>query len=155
MARRQPKLRGYGQSRGDRFVRLEFYMLDSMAWQALSPQATKLYIDLCKRYNGANNGSLAYSVREAEAIGLTRSTAQRAFAELQAHGFLAVARDASFNLKTRMARLWRLTAYPAFGRDPTKDFMGWKPPASAKTKHSPTRGTDSPTSGTVSPKILT
>lgn len=124
MAKKQ-KMRGRGLSRGDRFVRLDFYLLKSPAWLTLSPPAKALYVEVCTRYNGINNGTISYSVREAGAIGLSRSAAARAFDELQERGFLSVARDASFNLKTREARLWRLTAFPAFGNDATKDFMRW------------------------------
>lgn len=124
MAKKQ-KLRGRGLSRGDRFVRLEFYLLNSPAWLTLSPPAKALYVEVCKRYNGVNNGTISYSVREAEAIGLSRSAAGRAFDELQERGFLRVARESSFTLKTKEARLWRLTAFPAFGNDATKDFMRW------------------------------
>ena len=150
MANRQQKLRGIGMSNGDRYVQLEHYMLKSKAWQALNPQAWKLYIAVCLRHNGINNGTISYAVREAEAISLTRSTAKRAFDELEVRGFLALTRDSSFSQKARMARLWRITAYPTEGRDATQDFMRWQPSDPVKLKHSPTRGTDSPTRGTVS-----
>tara|TARA_R110002096_G_scaffold422225_1_gene628626 strand:- start:1078 stop:1524 length:447 start_codon:yes stop_codon:yes gene_type:complete len=128
MARNRQKLNGFGQSRGDRFVQLPYYMLESPAWLSLSPNAAKLYIDVCKRYNGINNGTISYSVREAEKIGLTKSTAARAFQELQDRGFLALTSEANFHLKTKEARLWRLTAFSACGKDATKDFMRWRPP---------------------------
>lgn len=122
---KKTKLRGRGLSRGERFVRLEFYLLKSLAWLTMSPPAKALYIEVCARYNGMNNGTISFSVREALAIGLSRSAAGRAFEELQERGFLRVAREANFNLKTKEARLWRLTAFPAFGHHATKDFMRW------------------------------
>lgn len=84
-----------------RFVRLEFYLLKSPAWLTMSPAAKALYIEINQRYNGINNGTISYAVREAAEIGLTRSRAARGFDELRDRGFLKVARDASFNTKTK------------------------------------------------------
>lgn len=122
-----------------RWVGLPHYMTRCAAWAAaldkdgkplwrpISPNAKALFIEVWKRYNGINNGAIAYSVREAAAIGLSRSTADRAFDELIARGFLVVARSSGFNVKTRESRLWRVTALPTTSTPATNDFMKWSP----------------------------
>lgn len=109
----------------ERFVALPHYMLRSCAWKTLPSDAKALLIDVWMRHNGMNNGEISYSVREAEAIGLSRSVAGRNFRVLIERGFLVVARDSAFSLKTQEARLWRLTMEPYREQSPTKDFMRW------------------------------
>ncbi len=113
------------KSAGDyeRWVGLPHWMLRSPAWKSLSPNAKALLIDVWQRHNGSNNGEISYAVREAAEIGLGRTTAARAFAELVERGFLVMTRDSAFTVKTRAARLWRITAVPCGGNRATKDFM--------------------------------
>lgn len=111
----------------ERWVGLPHWMLNSTAWQLLSPNAVKQLIEVWRRYNGVNNGEISYSVREAAGIGLHRNKAGRALQELVDSGFLKVARDSSFTVKTREARLWTITALPMPNGTPaTKEFMGGK-----------------------------
>jgi hypothetical protein len=91
----------------------------------MSPNAVKLLIDLWSRHNGQNNGEIAYAVRDAEGIGLSKNQASRAFDELVERGSLKIWRASTFTLKTKEARTWELTAEPAAGRAATKDFMRW------------------------------
>ena len=76
MARKQ-------RQHGERFVSLTHDMLKSEAWRLMSPQAKAVYLELCRRFNGRNNGEISYSVREAEHIGLAKSIAARALASLE------------------------------------------------------------------------
>jgi hypothetical protein len=134
---------------GSRYVGLPHYLLDCPAFKSLPGDAVKLLIYIWKRHNGVNNGEISYGVREAAEIGITKSSAGRMVKILIERGFLAVVRDSAFNVKTRHARTWRLTAEPYRGQQGTKEFMRWKPSQpSRNSKHSPTSGTDSPTSGT-------
>ncbi len=117
-----------------RFIALPHYMLKSPAWKTLSPNAKALLIEVWARHNGFNNGTISYSVREAEEIGISYSTAARAFSELIDRGFLRVRRDSRFTQKTREARLWEITAEQCDGNKAAADFVRWQAPRDSKTQ---------------------
>ena len=114
-----------GRSKAEPFVRLPIWMLKSAAWRTLSPSAFKLLVHLWSRHNGQNNGEIAYAVRDAAEIGLGKSAASDALAELVDRGFLKIRRAATFKLKTKEARTWELTAEPVNGQPASRDFMRW------------------------------
>ncbi|HYH36738.1 MAG TPA: hypothetical protein VD860_00835 [Azospirillum sp.] len=118
-----------GRNDTARFVALPHYLLNSLAWRTMSPNAKALLLDVWARHNGANNGDIAYAVREAEGIGLSKDQAARAFAELAERGFLRLHRAATFTLKTKEARTWELTAERRGDLPASKDFMRWRPAA--------------------------
>jgi hypothetical protein len=60
----------------DRYIQLHHYMLKTDAWKALSAAAVSVYIRVASRYNGANNGKLAFSVRDAEAYPVDSGSAR-------------------------------------------------------------------------------
>ena len=96
----------------DRYFQVHYYMTKCEAWLALSAAARAVYIQLGSRYNGENNGSLAFSVRDAaEECQLAKDTAGRAFKELVALGFIEETRHGGIRRKTRLASEWRLTAF--------------------------------------------
>jgi hypothetical protein len=95
------------------------------------------------RYNGSNNGRIAYSVREAaKALNVSFQTAMRSLQLLQDRGFIVCTRKGAFSLKAApSASEWRLTEYAndTPPEHPTKDFMRWQPaepdlPAPPKSK---------------------
>src|SRR5579859_6054768 len=110
---------------GERYVLLPHWLLKCPAWRTASPKAKALLLHLWERHNGANNSDIVYGVREAKEVGIGRNDASKALADLVMRGFLQVGRDSAFNVKTKQARTWRLTAEPAGGRPATKDFMRW------------------------------
>jgi DNA-binding transcriptional regulator YhcF (GntR family) len=120
-------------------------MLDAPAFRALSGNAVKLMALLNKRYNGANNGDVAMSVREAAAeVGCSVNHAHKCFRELEGAGFIVPTQRGSFTWKKRHATTWRLTwigtANPSAlsGIDAaTKEFMRIAGSA-AKKKHGDT-----------------
>jgi DNA-binding transcriptional regulator YhcF (GntR family) len=58
-------------------------------------------IELLSIYNGRNNGYIALSARDAaERIGCSKDTANRAFVELRAIGFVEVSIVGAFHRKT-------------------------------------------------------
>lgn len=119
----------------ERWVGLPHYMLKAPAWRTATPSAKAPLIDVWQRYNGSNNGDIAYSVREAADIGLHRNTAGKAFAGLVERGFLIVTRQAAFTMKTRESRTYRVTALPVGDTAATKNFMSWTPsPAAPKSR---------------------
>jgi DNA-binding transcriptional MocR family regulator len=137
------------RSRG-RYVSLTEYMLASAAWQALDGNSRALYVEVARRYRGpnSNNGKIPYSVREAaKALNIGRSTAQRCFERLIAHGFLRISKRSGFSMKGRVATEWLLTEFPDDTQDrfakASKAFMGWTP---GNSFHSPMSDTHSPTS---------
>jgi hypothetical protein len=153
---------------GDRFVLLPHYMLGCPAFKTLPGDAVKLLLYIWKRHRGINNGEISYGVREAAEIGIPKSRTSRMFAVLTERGFLAVVRDAGFNVGDRKTRTWRLTAEPYRDAPGSKDFMRWKPasvPPAGLNGHNPSpagrterAASDppknlfpSPTSGTLSP----
>lgn len=83
-------------------------------------------------------------MREAEALGISKSTAARMFAILEERGFLKIVRNSGFSVKIKMARTWRITAEPTGEERATNDFMRYQ-----NSEHGPMGGTHSPTSGTV------
>jgi hypothetical protein len=95
-----------------RFVALHHYMLKTSAWLGLSAAARAVYVQIAFRYNGSNNGKIAYSTREAASdCRLNRKTAGRAFKELVEAGFTEETRHGTLSRKTRVASQWRMTAY--------------------------------------------
>ena len=96
-----------------RYFQMHFYMMNTDAWLALSSDARAVYLQIGFRYNGENNGKLAYSVRQAaKECNIARDTASRCFRELIDLGFIEETRHGGLRRKTRMASESRcLTAF--------------------------------------------
>ena len=62
---RKRKVDAKGRNKGSAFIKLDHGLLRSDAWKHLSPDATKVLVDMWLRHNGSNNGEISYSVREA------------------------------------------------------------------------------------------
>ena len=100
------------EERKDRYFALHHYMLKTDAWRALSAPARAVYIQIGFRYDGFNNGRIAFSVRDAASeCGLANNTANKAFKELVALGFIEETRYGGLSRKTRIASEWRMTAF--------------------------------------------
>ena len=136
-----------------RFVPLTHVMMKSTAWRHARPVEKAVLLDLWMRYNGNNNGQIVYAARDGEKIGISKSVTARALAGLIELGFLRIARDAAFTVKTKEAREWILTAEPFNGRAATKDFMRWQPPRKQTPSHQKSKNeTRSPEREKRSPK---
>lgn len=100
-----------GRSKGSgRFLRLDYDLLTSPAWLSLSPAPRAVLIQVGKRYNGANNGMLAASVRDlADECRINKDTAAKALKTLQDAGFLDLVQAGSFSRKVQHAAEYRLT----------------------------------------------
>lgn len=116
-----------GRTKGHQFIKLDRGVTESAAWRSLSCEARSLLIAMWERYNGSNNGSISFGIREAKAnlnIGSTR--AGRAFAELQQSGFIILRADSSFDYKAgaskRLARVWELTPIECDGKPAKRPF---------------------------------
>jgi hypothetical protein len=100
------------EGRKDRYFQMHHYMLSTDAWKALSAPARAVYVQIGSCYNGANNGRLAFSVRDAaKECNLANNTASRAFKELIDLGFVEETRHGGLSRKTRIASEWRMTAF--------------------------------------------
>jgi hypothetical protein len=120
------------RARDAKHVRLYLYMLKAPAWLSLSCQAKCLLIELMALYNGTNNGELYISVRTGATLLRTGTKqASAALRQLQEKGFIRATRKGSRTRRgeTRLATCWRLTEYDddLTGRQPTKEFMTWRP----------------------------
>ena len=123
------KVNATGRSTGEaRHVRLYEWELRSPAFRSLSCAARCLLLELKRRYDGANNGHIPLSVREAAGLlNRSRSKLPNVFAELQTKGFIRPRQRGSFHLKVRHSTEWTLTEYPFGTKAATKDFMSWQP----------------------------
>lgn len=125
LKRKQRKANQTGRSKGgERFVGLYHWMLQSPAWQKLSPNARALLIEIWAIYNGNNNGEIAFSVRTAAArLNIATNTAHKALRELEESGFIKANIRGHFDYKKNHATTWIITAFEYNGQPATKDFM--------------------------------
>jgi hypothetical protein len=74
----------------DSFVAIPHFLLESPAWLALSPIASKVFVGVLALYDGRNNGFIAMSAAEtaAELYSYSKGTAWLALSELEERGFL-------------------------------------------------------------------
>ena len=141
----KPNKRGRS-NRGERYVRLEHWLLTTAAWRALTSQARSVYVELEQRFNGSNNGEISFSVREASAaVNVAKDTASKVFHELEEKGFIRRHVCGSFDWKMRHATTWILTKHPMGDRPATKEFARWTP----TNKAGPNSGSNCPRSGTA------
>jgi hypothetical protein len=111
-----------------RHVRLYHWIINSPAYLSLTPAARAIHLELCRLYNGGNNGQIALSVRvAAERCRISKNTANRSFRELVERGFITLMRPGAFSLKVRHASLWRLNHLncDVTGELASKEFMRW------------------------------
>ena len=81
-------------------VRLHHWMMNTAAWQSLNAIEQSFYMQIARRYNGTNNGRIAFGCRDAEkALKVGRRTALRARAVLQDRGFIVATRTGAFELE--------------------------------------------------------
>lgn len=120
-----------GRSRnGVSFVHLPHYVMDSKAYRQLKCGPRALLIELIRRHNGWNNGSIGLGVRNAcKALNMSdKDTVCRYFQLLQGHGLIRVHKRGGFNMKdpsSRRASEWALTWISVGDARPTKDFLDW------------------------------
>ncbi len=85
------------EQRTEHWTKLVRNMMETPAWQALSPIAQALYPWLRLEWRGPqnnNNGKISLSVRQAaNRMGCSADAAARAFHDLQAKGFICVTKS--------------------------------------------------------------
>ena len=133
--RRFKKANATGRTEGgEQFVPLGYPQLRSAAWRSLSGAAVKVFLEIRSRFNGANNGKLTLSLDEAaRLLGIGKTTASRAFDELQSRGFLALTRRGAWY--GRQASEYATTDRGVNGHLATHAWKHWRPSASNPKKH--------------------
>lgn len=86
MARGKPKRKIEGQ-----FIPLIHRMIDSPAWQCLSGNSIKVYIQLMRKHNGNNDDDLSLTFKEMKDR-LSPATFSKCITDLVEHGFIDVIR---------------------------------------------------------------
>jgi len=97
-------------------VRLYFYMLESKAWNSLSPFSQSLYIKIRKEHRGQseNRFKLPYSQ-----TGYSPATTSRCLAELEKWGFIDVVQRGGLFHQCNIYALserWKSNALPEKGK---------------------------------------
>lgn len=115
-----------GRNAVEPYIPLPYVTLHHPAWRDLSGAAIKVFLELRSRYDGQNNGQLFVSGDEAaRLLGMSKSTVMRAFADLEAHGFIRKVRQGQWY--GRLATTWRVTDKPHQGNLATRDWQHWRP----------------------------
>ena len=128
---RKAKRKGQYEGVEEQYKKLTHHMLRSDAWRALSGTAIKVYLEICYRYNGRNNGQIHMSQAEAaRLLYLGKSSVKRALIRLVELGFIRYAHKGSFY--GRMAATFILTDKSYKGHHPTNEWLQWRPPESRR-----------------------
>jgi transposase len=107
--RRRPKR---SQRSVSPFVKVHWYVLDSQGWHDLSLMARCAYVELARRYDGANNGMIGMSARDlGKRLNRSPSHAAKALRELEDAGFITITKQGTFKRKNRLASEYRLNAF--------------------------------------------
>lgn len=109
------------------FVQLPHWVMESVAYRALTVGPRCLLAELQYLYNGRNNGQIFLSTRgAAELLHVTKETANAWFWALEETGFIHATARGSQSVKYRHATSWLLTQYRVGDTPPTKDFTRWR-----------------------------
>jgi len=115
-----------GRNQTEQYIPVSYAMARSPAWRSLSGVSVKVWVELRARYNGANNGKLTLSLDEAaRLLGIGKATVKRAYAELQAKGFIVMTRPGQWY--GRLATEWAVTDRSFNGHPPTHAWRQWGP----------------------------
>ncbi len=116
-----------GRSKNTRFIKIDYWMVQSDAWRSLNPREIAIFLLLLERYNGSNNGRISLSIRESSKLGhMSQNTASEAFKTLTERGFIKIRYKGSFSQKVKLASEYELTHLKYKDRLPTKEFASWK-----------------------------
>ena len=89
MSRKGRKSDKTGRSEDNQYWTLSYSFAKSDAFHQLPGPALKVFMELRARYNGGNNGKITLSLDEASRLlGLSKTTAKRAFKTLEDRGFI-------------------------------------------------------------------
>ena len=125
---RSRKMSAKGRSTGrEPFVMLPHWVFDSPAYRSLKPGPRALLWEINRRFNGFNNGKIAFSQRDmAIALNISdRETIAGYARELVAKGFIKAVRVGGFNVKVsdRRASEWALTWLRVDDQPASREFI--------------------------------
>jgi hypothetical protein len=118
---------------GEGRLHIEHWLLESTAYKGLSNQAKCILIELIRRCDGGNNGSICFGGPSGAYAGFSADVTERALTELKHVGFIVETAPAVPYLGH--PRKWRLTMFAADGKPATKDFMHDPKPTSENSDH--------------------
>ncbi|MCB2128480.1 MAG: hypothetical protein KDE03_05235 [Rhodobacteraceae bacterium] len=143
MAKTEKRYKAHKKGGAGRHVQLSERLQASEAWATLKPGPRALYIELRRRFNGANNGEIFLSQRDAaSAINVNRNTITGYFRELSERGFISMTQAPHLGSSgIGMASKWALQEeVTKDGKPAAMGFMRW----SKKQKPRPKNGTPRP-----------
>jgi DNA-binding transcriptional MocR family regulator len=112
-----------------RFVQLHQWFMATEAWATLKPGPRALYIELKRRFNGANNGEIYLSHRDAaKTLNVSRNTATGYFSELEERGFIRMTQAPHLGPSgIGLASRWAIEEEPTSdGKPARKSFAAWR-----------------------------
>jgi hypothetical protein len=120
-----------GRTENEAFIRLHRGVTGGAAWRSLTCEARALLIAVWERHNGANNGEIGFSHRQArEALHVGSRKIVAAFAELQDKGFLVAHTKGAFTWKdgagAGKSTEWEITAEACKGKPPKHLYKSWQ-----------------------------
>lgn len=125
--RRGRGVRADGRSdRAEQFAMVKYEMIRREVFQSMSGAAKSALFEMWSRHWGGNNGDISLSYDEAASLfRISKSTAGRAFRELEERGFAYRTKPGQWY--GRLAATWRLTMLPANNNPATNDYRRWQP----------------------------
>lgn len=129
--RRRSRPNATGRNDTEQYIAISYTKAHSAVWRSLGGPAVKVWVELRSRYNGTNNGDLSLSLDEAaRLLHMSKSTAMRAFADLEDKGFLKMMQRGFWY--GRKATTWAVTDRPLHGHLATHDYKHWRPKIKAR-----------------------
>lgn len=138
MARATKRYKAHKKGGAGRHVQLPEWLQASEAWATLKPGPRALYIELKRRFNGANNGEIFLSHRDAAtALNVNRNTVTSYFRELSERGFIAMTEAPHLGSSgIGKASKWALQEEPTqYGKPALKGFMHWRKKQNPRPKN--------------------
>ena len=127
---KKAKKKGHYETK-ERFKALPFNMLENTAWRSLNGNSIKIYLEICLRYNGSNNGDISFSYNEGVKIfEMGKSTVSRSLKQLEEFGFIKRNKVGTFI--RRQASTYFITNERTDNTPPTYDWKNFKPKSKLK-----------------------
>lgn len=109
------------KKKGEKFIGIHGKMYKSQAFESLSPNAVRVFIELKWRYNGYNNGEIAFSIGQTQKLcKIGSDKAKIAIMELLHSGFIRIRKIGLFT--TNMATEYELTCEKMGNNEPRNEW---------------------------------
>lgn len=128
--RKKTKVDKTGQNANERYVKMIQKVMRHPAFIALSGNAKALYPHIKMYAFGSNNGKVRFTVAEAaRVLGVSMNTANKAFHDLQAKGFLVLTDFGMLGVEgKRCSPTYAVTEFPIPPEVvPRMSFLTWTP----------------------------